>query len=70
MEKPVKSVVLGLTAVVATSVQAFAHSGHIPAVGSSHAVEHVASDGLVVAMTLVALGVGVMVTARIRRRDR
>jgi hypothetical protein len=70
MEIFVKATTLALTVFMTTSVQAFAHSGHLPEAGSLHAVQHSSGDWLVVAMALVVLGAGAMITARIRRRDR
>ena len=70
MEIPVKAITLGLTALLTSSVQALAHSGHMPATGSLHAAQHSTGDWLVVLMALVALGAGAMITARIQRRNR
>jgi hypothetical protein len=68
MEFPVKVTALVGTAILATSAQAFAHSGHVPAAGSVHAVQHAGGDWLVAAMALLAFGVAAMITARIRIR--
>jgi hypothetical protein len=70
MEIFVKATALGLTALLMTSAQAFADPGHVPVAGGAHAVQHAAGDWLFVAMTLIAVGAGTLIAARITRRDR
>lgn len=70
MESFVKASALGLAAFLTTSAQAFADPGHVPVAGGAHAVQHAAGDWLFVAMTLVAVGAGTLIAARIRRGDR
>ena len=70
METFVKATALALGVLLTSSFQALAHSGHVPVAGSLHAVEHSAGGWLFVAMALVMVGAGAMITARVTRRDR
>jgi hypothetical protein len=70
MEIFVKATALCLAALLTTSAQAFADPGHVPVAGGAHAVQHVAGDWLFVAMTLIAVGAGTLIAARITRRGR
>ena len=70
MEISVKATTLVLTMLLTSSVQAFAHSGHMATTGSLHAAQHSAGVWLVVVMALAALGAGAAITARIQRRNR
>lgn len=65
-----KAFVLALAALAASSTQAFAHSGHVPAPGGAHAFQHATMDLLVVGAVALALVAGALITARARRRDR
>jgi len=69
-EISVKASVLALAALAASSAQAFAHSGHVPAPGGAHAFQHALTDLVVVAARVLAIGAGALITARARRRDR
>lgn len=69
-ETSVKASVLALAALAVTSVQAFAHSGHVPAPGGAHAFQHALTDLVVVAAVVLAIGAGAMIMAKARRRDR
>ena len=69
-ENFVKASVLVLAALAASSVQAFAHSGHVPAPGGAHAFQHALTDLVVVAAVVLAVGAGAMIMAKARRRDR
>jgi hypothetical protein len=64
----VKAFALASTALFASSVQALAHSGHVPVAGSTHAVEHALGDLLAVMAAVAVIGAGVLIAARIRRR--
>ena len=48
-----KATTLVLTMLLTSSVQAFAHSGHMATTGSLHAAQHSAGDWLVVVMALL-----------------
>ncbi len=65
-----KASALALTALLASSAQAFAHSGHVPVAGSAHAFEHSLGDLVVILAAVAVIGAGALITAGIRRRGR
>lgn len=65
-----KASVLALTALLASSAQALAHSGHIPAAGGAHAFEHAMADLVLVAAAVLVVAAGAMLVTRNRHSAR